>query len=157
MQIPGQTQLSATRACRPSSFLHPHVALTCRVRDLPPEHIKQSPSGDWFVRGEVQRGVLPEILEELLSARKRYDEPSVFATGVSRLSGTIQFPCPGAQGHASWKMLLLLGMQTRTRKRPSRGSGTAASCTLALVLLIFCVGVKTSVVGMCVVTGPRRT
>jgi hypothetical protein len=30
-----------------------------------------SPSGDWFVRGSITRGVLPEILEELLAARKR--------------------------------------------------------------------------------------
>ena len=30
-----------------------------------------TPSGDTFVKPEVRRGVLPEILEELLAARKR--------------------------------------------------------------------------------------
>ncbi|PNW88124.1 hypothetical protein CHLRE_01g015250v5 [Chlamydomonas reinhardtii] len=38
---------------------------------VPPEDREQSPSGDWFVRNSRQRGLLPEILEELLAARKR--------------------------------------------------------------------------------------
>ena len=38
---------------------------------LPPDAYERSPSGDCFVRGSVARGILPEILEELLAARKR--------------------------------------------------------------------------------------
>eukprot|EP00877_Chromochloris_zofingiensis_P014350 jgi/Chrzof1/9169/Cz03g38160.t1 len=38
---------------------------------LPPEHVFKSPSGDCFVKGALQKGILPEILEELLAARKR--------------------------------------------------------------------------------------
>jgi len=41
------------------------------ARQLPPEAFEKSPSGDCFVKGSVQRGILPEILEELLAARKR--------------------------------------------------------------------------------------
>eukprot|EP00955_Chlamydomonas_euryale_P069672 360530-Chlamydomonas_euryale.AAC.5 len=51
-----------------------HAARTspfCSVRDLPPEHVAQSPSGDWFVKSVAHKGILPEILEELLAARKR--------------------------------------------------------------------------------------
>jgi DNA polymerase delta subunit 1 len=38
---------------------------------LPPEAYERSPSGDMFVKASVARGILPEILEELLAARKR--------------------------------------------------------------------------------------
>ena len=31
----------------------------------------KTPSGDYFVKPSVKRGILPEILEDLLSARKR--------------------------------------------------------------------------------------
>ncbi|KAG1677462.1 hypothetical protein FOA52_001918 [Chlamydomonas sp. UWO 241] len=41
-----------------------------RVRDIPPEQIAQTPSGDWFVKASAVKGILPEILEELLAARK---------------------------------------------------------------------------------------
>ena len=43
-----------------------------RLNIVPPEDREQSPSGDWFVRNSRQRGLLPEILEELLAARKRW-------------------------------------------------------------------------------------
>lgn len=36
-----------------------------------PEDVTKSPSGDTFVRSHLARGILPEILEELLGARKR--------------------------------------------------------------------------------------
>jgi len=36
-----------------------------------PEDVTRSPSGDTFVKPHLARGILPEILEELLSARKR--------------------------------------------------------------------------------------
>jgi DNA polymerase delta subunit 1 len=38
---------------------------------LPPDAYERAPTGDCFVRRGVSRGVLPEILEELLAARKR--------------------------------------------------------------------------------------
>lgn len=36
-----------------------------------PEDLLKSPNGDHFVKAHRQKGILPEILEELLSARKR--------------------------------------------------------------------------------------
>ncbi|CAA7034877.1 unnamed protein product [Microthlaspi erraticum] len=39
--------------------------------NLPPEQINRTPSGETFVKQSLQKGILPEILEELLSARKR--------------------------------------------------------------------------------------
>lgn len=42
-----------------------------QASQLPPEAYEKSPSGDLFVRREVAKGILPEILEELLAARKR--------------------------------------------------------------------------------------
>ena len=42
------------------------------MRDLPPEDVAQSPSGDWFVKSHRHKGVLPEILDELLTARKKW-------------------------------------------------------------------------------------
>jgi DNA polymerase delta subunit 1 len=38
---------------------------------LPPESVARAPSGEAFAKKEVVRGLLPEILEELLAARKR--------------------------------------------------------------------------------------
>ena len=38
---------------------------------MPPEDLLKSPNGDHFVKAHRQKGILPEILEELLSARKR--------------------------------------------------------------------------------------
>ncbi|XP_020588039.1 DNA polymerase delta catalytic subunit [Phalaenopsis equestris] len=42
-----------------------------RQMNLPAESINKTPSGDTFVKSELQKGILPEILEELLTARKR--------------------------------------------------------------------------------------
>ena len=42
-----------------------------RVREVPPEDVLRCPSGDTFVRAGRAKGILPEILEELLAARKR--------------------------------------------------------------------------------------
>ncbi|KAJ8552012.1 hypothetical protein K7X08_028455 [Anisodus acutangulus] len=39
--------------------------------NLPPRHVNKSPSGQTFVTSNVQKGILPEILEELLADRKR--------------------------------------------------------------------------------------
>uniref|UniRef100_A0A061RE64 DNA polymerase n=1 Tax=Tetraselmis sp. GSL018 TaxID=582737 RepID=A0A061RE64_9CHLO len=42
-----------------------------RVKDLNPEDVQKSPTGDTFVKSHLRKGFLPEILEELLGARKR--------------------------------------------------------------------------------------
>ncbi|KAI8471465.1 MAG: DNA polymerase delta subunit one [Monoraphidium minutum] len=42
-----------------------------QASQLPPESYEKTPSGDLFVRRGVAKGILPEILEELLAARKR--------------------------------------------------------------------------------------
>ena len=42
-----------------------------RLREVPPEDMIRTPSGDTFVRARRTKGILPEILEELLTARKR--------------------------------------------------------------------------------------
>ena len=41
------------------------------MKELPKEDVLRTPSGDAFVRGHRAKGILPEILEELLGARKR--------------------------------------------------------------------------------------
>ena len=43
----------------------------CRVHEVPAEDVLKSPNGDFFVKAHRQKGILPEILEELLGARKR--------------------------------------------------------------------------------------
>ncbi|KAK2445058.1 recovery protein [Trifolium repens] len=42
-----------------------------RNLNIPPESVNKTPSGDTFVKSNLQKGILPEILEELLAARKR--------------------------------------------------------------------------------------
>ncbi|XP_071696476.1 DNA polymerase delta catalytic subunit [Rutidosis leptorrhynchoides] len=42
-----------------------------RKLNLPPESINKTPSGETFVKSDLQKGILPEILEELLAARRR--------------------------------------------------------------------------------------
>eukprot|EP00850_Spirogloea_muscicola_P000852 SM000003S11097 [mRNA] locus=s3:857343:865257:- [translate_table: standard] len=37
---------------------------------LPPTSVTRTPAGDMFVKADVEKGILPEILEELLAARK---------------------------------------------------------------------------------------
>ncbi len=41
------------------------------MRELPAEDVLRCPTGDCFVRPHKAKGILPEILEELLAARKR--------------------------------------------------------------------------------------
>lgn len=41
------------------------------VSQLPQEDYEKSPTGDYFVKAHKQKGILPEILQELLAARKR--------------------------------------------------------------------------------------
>lgn len=42
-----------------------------RKHNIPPECVNKTPSGETFVKPELQKGILPEILEELITARKR--------------------------------------------------------------------------------------
>ncbi|GFQ06146.1 DNA polymerase delta catalytic subunit, partial [Phtheirospermum japonicum] len=42
-----------------------------RKLNLPPECVNKTPSGEIFVKSNLQKGILPEILEELLGARRR--------------------------------------------------------------------------------------
>ncbi|PQQ19738.1 hypothetical protein Pyn_23606 [Prunus yedoensis var. nudiflora] len=42
-----------------------------RKLNIPPEFVNKTPSGETFVKSNLQKGILPEILEELLAARKR--------------------------------------------------------------------------------------
>jgi len=42
-----------------------------RVKEVAAEDVMQTPNGDHFVKAGRQKGILPEILEELLGARKR--------------------------------------------------------------------------------------
>lgn len=38
---------------------------------MPKADVLQTPRGDLFVKAHLRKGILPEILEELLGARKR--------------------------------------------------------------------------------------
>ncbi|ESW20839.1 hypothetical protein PHAVU_005G019000 [Phaseolus vulgaris] len=42
-----------------------------RKLNIPPESVTRTPSGETFVKSNLQKGILPEILEELLTARKK--------------------------------------------------------------------------------------
>ncbi|KAJ0976850.1 hypothetical protein J5N97_012324 [Dioscorea zingiberensis] len=42
-----------------------------RQLNLPADSVNKTPSGELFVKSDLQKGILPEILEELLAARKR--------------------------------------------------------------------------------------
>lgn len=54
-----------------TSSLSLSQAVCCRAKELPHEDVMKSPSGDLFVKAHASKGILPEILEELLGARKR--------------------------------------------------------------------------------------
>jgi len=41
------------------------------LKDLKPDEFIKTPSGDYFVKSSLRKGLLPEILENLLSARKK--------------------------------------------------------------------------------------
>lgn len=41
---------------------------------LAAEDFIKTPTGDLFVKSSVRKGLLPEILENLLSARKRFEK-----------------------------------------------------------------------------------
>lgn len=37
----------------------------------PADQITKTPNGDYFIKSSVKKGILPQILEELISARKK--------------------------------------------------------------------------------------
>ncbi|EDO49294.1 predicted protein [Nematostella vectensis] len=49
-----------------TSLLHPS-----QVKETPPDQYIKTPSGNFFVKKSVRKGLLPEILEHLLTARKK--------------------------------------------------------------------------------------
>ncbi|DBB04055.1 TPA: DNA polymerase delta catalytic subunit [Trebouxia sp. C0004] len=51
-----------------------------RLHELPKEDVIRTPTGDIFVRAHRTKGILPEILEELLAARKRAKKDLAAAT-----------------------------------------------------------------------------
>lgn len=58
---------------------HKQIPL-CRLREVPKEDVIRTPTGDSFVRAHRTKGILPEILEELLAARKRAKKDLAAAT-----------------------------------------------------------------------------
>lgn len=44
---------------------------------LAAEDFIKTPTGDLFVKSSVRKGLLPEILENLLSARKRFEKSTI--------------------------------------------------------------------------------
>ena len=68
-------QSHAVKAHRSSCAL-----LACRLHELPKEDVIRTPTGDSFVRSHRTKGILPEILEELLTARKRAKKDLAAAT-----------------------------------------------------------------------------
>jgi DNA polymerase elongation subunit (family B) len=47
---------------------------------LPPDAYEKSPSGHLFVKSTTKKGILPQILDELLAARKRAKKDMAAAT-----------------------------------------------------------------------------
>jgi DNA polymerase delta subunit 1 len=45
-----------------------------KVKDLDVTKYERTPNGDYFVKRSVQKGVLPQILEDLIQARRRVKE-----------------------------------------------------------------------------------
>ena len=43
-----------------------------------------SPSGHYFIKSDVKKGILPQILDELLAARKRAKKDMAAATGKDK-------------------------------------------------------------------------
>lgn len=49
------------------------IAICFYVCRLSPDDFIKTPTGDQFVKSSMRKGLLPEILENLLSARKRFE------------------------------------------------------------------------------------
>lgn len=82
------------------TFHHPAPSLT-------EDQFIKTPTGDEFVKTSVRKGLLPQILENLLSARKRWaPEPPAHPAQTSHLLWLLGNPCPlwvtpGLPGHTS--------------------------------------------------------
>ncbi|XP_044469856.1 DNA polymerase delta catalytic subunit-like isoform X2 [Mangifera indica] len=66
--IPNVKQAGSEQGTYEGATVMPEDA---RKLNLPPECVNKTPSGEIFVKANLQKGILPEILEELLGARKR--------------------------------------------------------------------------------------
>ena len=55
----------------PIDFAWRELGITSSSFRLTPDQYIRTPSGNHFVKSSVRKGLLPEILESLLSARKR--------------------------------------------------------------------------------------
>lgn len=70
---------------------------------LKPDEFIKTPSGDYFVKASLRKGLLPEILEHLLSARKKY--------GWMLISHYLLHSFMMSQGRLlkEWELISLLG------------------------------------------------
>ena len=57
-------------ALSPYGGMHVYVCIKCSSSLTADQYIK-TPSGNYFVKSSVRKGVLPQILEDLLNARKK--------------------------------------------------------------------------------------
>jgi DNA polymerase delta subunit 1 len=74
-----------------------------KVQFLAPEDITRTPCGDTFVKSHKEKGILPEILTELLSARKRAKADLKKAQDPLEKSGARR-PTAGAQGERQLRL-----------------------------------------------------
>ncbi len=94
MRRPAATQkLTGNPLHRPN---HGFIFVVGRVQKLPNGSWAKSPTGDVFVKPALKKGILPEILEELLGARKRCAHTCLCRASVacSRAPTSIDFPQP---------------------------------------------------------------
>ena len=68
------------------------------VKQYTPDQYTKSPTGDCFVKTSLKKGILPEVLEELLAARKRC---VLNACGQTRWPTKPCVARSGAKGYAS--------------------------------------------------------
>jgi hypothetical protein len=103
-----------------------------RLALVPPEDREQSPCGDWFVRSSKRRGLLPEILEELLAARKRWAGWIALASAGHNGGGGVKAASVG----------YLSELQHGLRRQPALRQGmTPAWCLVLDQSDMCCVGV----------------
>ena len=54
-----------------STLIPPHALEDFKANGLKESEYERTPNGDYFVRTETKKGLLPIILEELIAARKK--------------------------------------------------------------------------------------
>lgn len=88
------------------SALTCHGAPACLPACPAAEDVQQTPNGDYFVRSSRTKGILPEIREELLGARKRWvtrwDSCRLHAWGVCVCAGMACCACLRILLDAAW-------------------------------------------------------